>query len=90
MTSLVVRVVPRSSRDSVEGRDGDGVVHLRVTAAPAEGAANASVEKLLARLLRVPRTSLSLASGRRSRIKRFAVPLDPKELERRLAGLERL
>jgi len=90
VVSLTVRVVPRSSRNAVQGRDADGILHVRVTAPPAEGAANVAVEKLLARLLGVPRTSLSLASGRKARLKRFDIPLDARELESRLSDLDRL
>lgn len=81
MASLVVRVTPRAARDALAGYSG-GVLHVRVTAPPAEGAANAAVVRLLARTLRLPSRDIVLASGANARLKRFEVPLDPAGLER--------
>ena len=81
---LVVRVSPRSARDAVEGFDPEGVLHLRVTAPPAEGAANAAVAKLLARALDLPSRDVVLVAGATSRVKTFDVPLASAELARRL------
>lgn len=81
---LVVRVSPRAARDSVEGFDPEGVLRVRVTAPPAEGAANAAVAKLLARTMDLPSRDVVLVAGATSRVKTFDVPLDPAELSRRL------
>ncbi len=74
---ISVRAQPRSARDGVEGvvADADGRAHLRVkvTAAPSDGAANAAIEKLLAKALGLPRSSVRVASGASARIKRIAV-----------------
>ena len=84
MTRLQVRVTPRASRDAVEGLDPDGVLKVRVTAPPADGAANAAVSKLLARALDVPQRDVVLLSGTSGRLKLFDVPLEASELHRRL------
>ncbi len=68
-----VRLTPRGGDDRVEGVDADGVLHVRVAAPPAEGAANLALLALLARELGSPRTSLCVAAGATSRRKTIAV-----------------
>lgn len=84
MTRLAVRVTPRASRDAIEGFDADGVLRVRVTAPPADGAANAAVAKLLARALGIPPRDLVLVSGATARQKVFEVEADEAEVRRRL------
>ncbi len=84
MSRIWVRVTPRASRDSVEGFDAEGQVRLRVTAAPADGAANAAVAKLLASALGLATRDVVLVSGATSRRKRFEVPLDDAAVRARL------
>lgn len=83
---LNVRVTPRSFRDAVEGFDAEGVLRVRVTAAPADGAANAAVAKLLSRALDLPSRDVVLVSGATARQKVFLVPLDIAEVAKRLGG----
>ncbi len=68
-----LRVSPRSGRDAIEGVDEDGALLVRVTAAPADGAANEAVLKLLARTLSVPKSAVTLAAGATSRHKRVRI-----------------
>jgi uncharacterized protein (TIGR00251 family) len=70
---VAVRVTPRASRDAVEGADDAGVIRVRVTAPPADGAANKATLKLLAKSLGVPRSRLTIVSGTASRHKRVQV-----------------
>jgi len=70
---IAVRVTPRSSRDAIEGVDEAGELRVRVTAAPADGAANAAVARLLAKELHLPKGALSVASGTTSRHKRLLI-----------------
>ncbi|HET7737437.1 MAG TPA: DUF167 family protein [Tepidiformaceae bacterium] len=83
-TRITVRVTPRASRDEVTGRDSDGVIHVRVTAAPADGAANAAVHRLLARILDIPGRDLELVAGQTSRLKQFEVDLPPEAVAARI------
>lgn len=62
-----MRVKPGASRDEV--RIEDGVVQLRVTAPPADGAANEAVLRLLAVALGRPPRDLTLLRGATARIK---------------------
>ncbi|MGI8926714.1 MAG: DUF167 domain-containing protein [Tepidiformaceae bacterium] len=83
MARIQVRVTPRASRDSIELLP-DGAIRVRVTAAPADGAANAAAARRLAKSLALPPRDVVLVSGATSREKVFDVPLDPAELRRRL------
>jgi uncharacterized protein (TIGR00251 family) len=69
VADLRVRLTPRGGRDAVMGRREDGVLMVRVTAPPADGKANAALCKLLAKALRVPRTSVSIVRGETARDK---------------------
>lgn len=71
---LEVRVTPGASRDEV--KIVDGTVQLRVTAPPADGAANEAVLALLAAALDRPRRDLVLLRGVSARIKLIGVTLD--------------
>nr|WP_275671246.1 DUF167 domain-containing protein [Sphingopyxis sp. BSN-002] len=66
-----MRVTPGASRDAVR-IDGD-LVQVRVTAPPADGAANDAVIALLAAALDRPRRDLSLLRGASSRIKLIGI-----------------
>jgi len=70
---IAVRVTPRSSRDAVEGVDDAGQLRLRVTAPPADGAANTAVIKLLAKELGVPKGAVNVVSGATGRHKRLRI-----------------
>lgn len=76
MSRIPVRVTPRSAREAIEGFDPEGVLRVRVTAAPADGAANAAVTKLLARALGLSGRDVVLVAGAAARLKVFEVPLD--------------
>ncbi|OGO50874.1 MAG: hypothetical protein A2148_07930, partial [Chloroflexi bacterium RBG_16_68_14] len=79
-----VRLTPRAARDEVAGWQGK-VLRVRVTAPPIEGEANAALERLLARLLRLPRSAVRVVSGARAREKTVAIDgVSREELSDRL------
>ena len=69
-----MRVTPGASRDEV--KVDDGTVQLRVTAPPADGAANEAVLRLLAAALERPRRDLTLLRGATARIKLVGIAPD--------------
>ena len=86
---LRVRLTPKSARDAVEGfaETADGcALKVRVRAVPEDGAANAALQDFIARWLGVPKSSVALATGARSRVKTITILGVPAELEARLAG----
>jgi uncharacterized protein (TIGR00251 family) len=66
--SFELRVQPRASRAAVLGVHA-GALKISLTAAPVDGAANDALLRLLADRLDVPRASLRLLRGERSRQK---------------------
>jgi uncharacterized protein (TIGR00251 family) len=69
---LTVRVIPRASRSEVVG-EFDGALKVKVCAPPVDGAANAEIQKLIAKRLRVSRSAVQIVSGESSRTKRLRV-----------------
>jgi uncharacterized protein (TIGR00251 family) len=65
-TTLRIHLTPRSARDEVLGLEGD-LLRARVSAPPVEGRANEALLRLLAEALGVPRASLRIVRGQRSR-----------------------
>ena len=63
-----VRLTPRGGRDRIDGWDG-AVLHVRVAAPPAEGRANESMVRLVAKALGVPPSRVTLVAGAQSRTK---------------------
>ena len=64
---LDIRVQPRASRNAIEV-DGERIM-VRVTAAPESGKANDAVVALLAKRLGVPKRSVQIVRGYKSRDK---------------------
>ena len=81
---LTVRVTPRASSDTIDGFDDVGTMKVRVSAPPADGAANEAVTKLLAKVLDLPARDVMLVSGATNRNKVFEIPLAEPELRSRI------
>jgi uncharacterized protein (TIGR00251 family) len=81
-----VRVVPRAGRSEVAGTR-DGALLVRLAAAPVDGAANAELIDLIARVLHVPKRDITIVSGERSRKKRIRIAgMNAEEVVGRLLG----
>jgi uncharacterized protein (TIGR00251 family) len=65
---LQVRVLPRASRESIDGIH-DGALKIHLTAPPVDGKANAALARLLGRHLRVPVRAIAIAGGKTTRRK---------------------
>ena len=87
MARMTIRVTPRARRDAIEGIAGDGHLRVRVTAAPADGAANEAVCALLASPLGIARSHVRVTAGATSRIKTIDVlDLTVEALKAKLAS----
>ncbi len=69
---ITVRVQPRASRSEIVGMH-DDALKVRVKAPPVEGAANDELTKLLAKKLKVPRSSVEVVRGHTARSKTVRV-----------------
>ena len=66
--SLAVKVQPRARKNAVNGVVGEAL-KLALTAPPVEGRANQAVVEFVAKLFRIPRSSVTIASCLSSRNK---------------------
>ena len=66
--TFAVKVHPRAKKDAITGEVGD-TIKLSLTTPPVEGRANEACIEFFAKLLKVPRSSVSIASGLSSRNK---------------------
>jgi hypothetical protein len=89
-----VRVRPGASRTAVLGRtllaDGTAAVLAAVSAPPEDGKANAALIRLLAKIWRVPKTGVTVASGATARTKMLHVAGAPGLATRLEAWFESL
>jgi uncharacterized protein (TIGR00251 family) len=69
---FTVRVVPRGSRDAIEGEH-QGALKVRLTAPPVDNRANDALRRLLSERLNVPLSAVRIVSGDRSRTKRVSI-----------------
>lgn len=82
---ITIRVIPRSSRNTLEWDQ--GTLKARLTAPPVDGAANTALINLLTERLSVPRRTISIVRGETSRTKTVEIAaLTLEELESRLKG----
>ena len=65
---IEIRVQPRASRDELVGIR-DGVLHVRVCAAPVDGEANRALCRLIARRAGVAQSRVEVIRGERGRVK---------------------
>ena len=70
--SFAVRVIPRASRDAVDG-EFQGALKVRLTAPPADNRANEALRRFLAERLNVSAAAVRILRGEKSRSKRVEV-----------------
>jgi uncharacterized protein len=71
---LSVRVIPNAGRDEVLGRMGDGVLKVKLQAAPEDGRANRALCALLAARLGCRPREVRILAGEKSRSKVVELP----------------
>ena len=82
--SFAVKVHPRAKKNAITGEAG-AALKIALTAPPVDGKANAACIDFLAKLLKVPRSSVTIASGQTSRKKVILVAgLSPDVVRERL------
>jgi uncharacterized protein len=82
--TFAVKVHPRAKKNTITGTLGDAL-KLSLTAPPSEGKANDACIEFLAKLLKVPRSSVTMASGQSSRNKVIRVTgLKVEEVRKRI------
>jgi hypothetical protein len=72
---LRVKVTPRASRNEITGLR-DGVLSVRISAPPVDGAANDELVRLLSKALGMRRADMRLVSGQSSRHKVLEIDAD--------------
>ncbi|MGI9403680.1 MAG: DUF167 domain-containing protein [Hyphomicrobium sp.] len=85
-----VRLTPKSSLEAIGGittPTAEGpAFSAHVRAVPAEGEANAALEKLVAKWLDVPKSAVRVTQGAKSRVKSLTVSGETDCLEQRLSA----
>jgi uncharacterized protein (TIGR00251 family) len=82
--SFAVKVHPRAKKNAITGELGDAL-KLALTTPPIEGRANQACIDFFAKLLKVPRSSVTIASGQSSRNKLIRVAgVNPEYVMERL------
>ncbi len=80
-----VRVIPRSSKNSIEWEE--GTLKVRLTAPPVDGAANEALLTLLAQRLGLPKRDIHIIQGATGRHKIVEITgMTLEELEQRIRG----
>jgi len=69
---FAVRVIPRGSRNAIEGAYGEAL-KVRLTAPALENRANDALCRLLAERLNVPMAAVRIVAGEKSRTKRISI-----------------
>jgi uncharacterized protein (TIGR00251 family) len=67
-TDIMVKIVPRSSRSRIMGKEGDAY-KVKVNSPPVDGEANKELISLISKKLSIPKGSIEIISGKTSRIK---------------------
>ena len=83
--SFAVKIHPRAKKNAITGELGDAL-KVSLTTPPIEGRANEACIEFFAKLLNVPRSSVTIASGQGSRNKVIrVVGLSAEELRKCIA-----
>ena len=67
-THIRFKVLPRSSRTQIIGKEGD-LFKVKLTSPPVGGRANRALIEVLSKKLKVPKGNIEITSGERSRLK---------------------
>ncbi len=80
-----VRVIPRSSKNSIEWEE--GTLKVRLTAPPVDGAANEALLTLLAQRLGLPKRDIHIIQGAAGRHKTIEITgMTSQAIEQKIKG----
>jgi uncharacterized protein len=83
--TFTVKIYPHAKQNAITGEIGDAL-KLSLTAPPVDGKANDACIEFFAKLLNLPRSSVTIASGQISRKKAIRIAgLSADELRKRLS-----
>ena len=86
--TFAVKVHPRAKKDAITGEVGDAL-KMALNAPPVDGKANAACVRFIAEILRVPRSSVTIAAGETNRNKLIrVVGVSAAQAEERLRAAE--
>jgi uncharacterized protein len=86
--TFAVKVHPRAKKDAITGEIGNAL-KIALNAPPVDGKANDACIRFLAEILRVPRSSVTIAAGETNRNKLIRVAgVSPAQAEERLRVAE--
>ena len=88
---LPIRVTPKGGQDCIlPFQAGDTTIKLKVSAPPEAGKANSAVIKLLADILKIPKSQIQVTHGEKSRDKQVSIAIPasiPQNIEALLQAL---
>jgi uncharacterized protein len=84
--TFTVKIHPRARKNAITGELGDAL-KVSLSSPPVEGRANEACIEFLAKLLKLPRSSVTIASGQSRRQKVVRVSGLPAEEVRRRMGI---
>ena len=85
--TFAVKVQPRARKNAITGTVGDAL-KLALTAPPVDGKANHAVIEFLAGFFDIPRSSVTITSGKTNRLKIVRISgASAEQLRRRLEGI---
>jgi len=86
--TFLVKVQPRARRNEITGVVGDAL-KLSLTAPPVEGRANDAVVEFLADFFDIPRSSVTITSGKTNRLKAMCIcGIRVEQLRQKLAAVD--
>ena len=71
---ITIKVLPRSSRNMIDGPLEDGSYRVKITAAPVDGEANKKVIAFLSKEWNIPKSKITIVKGETSKDKIIEIP----------------
>ncbi len=72
LTSLLIKVIPRSSKEGIVGWEGDEL-KIKLREVPEDGKANQALIALLSKTFHLPKQAITITRGETSRHKRVLI-----------------